>query len=405
MIGGNRSTIGTIKALRAQGFQVAVAEKLPRQDAFAAADKGYEVAATDLVGLRAAIQDWGGVDGIVGINEAAMTSAASLQAELGLPGLPPEVIRRTASKLAQREAWAKDPLLAVPFQTVASVQELAQAAARIGYPVIVKPDLSQGGSRGVSLAHDQGEIEAAFAFAQAHGLEGSQVIVECALDGPQFSAELVTCNDFTRVLAIGRKIKSAIPYRVDLAISYPGVIDENTITAISRMAAAACARLGITHGPGHIEFAVTPDGPRPIELGARCGGSLTADLAAHVSGYHPMVEAAKLACGLPTDGWSNVQSRGAVLMFLAYPPGKAKALHMPESVLQDPAVLDATARLPDSGMIEPVQWTSQRVGYLGVVGDNGPATLQHALTLAAQIKVESENGTFHVPLTVETKAS
>jgi hypothetical protein len=402
MIGGNRSTIGSIKALRAAGFAVAVAEKLPRQYAFEAADQGFEVAAGDLNGLRTVIRDWGGVDGIVGINEAAMVSAAVLQQELGLPGLAPEVIRRTTSKLAQRQAWASDLLLSVAFETVASADALMGAITRIGgYPVIVKPDLSQGGSRGVSLAANDREVDAAFAFAREHGLEGSQVMVERALDGPQFSAELATRDGVTRVLAIGKKIKSAAPYRVDLAISYPGITDEATFTAIERMSAAACLALGITRGPSHIEFAVTPDGPRPIELAARPGGSLTADLAAHVSGYHPMVEAAKLACDLPTWGWPDVNRRGAVLMFLAYPPGKAKALHLPDTVTRDAAVLDADARLPDSGMIQPAQWTSQRVGYLGVVGDDGPGTLTHALSLAAQVRVENDKGQFLLPLTLE----
>jgi len=402
MIGGNRSTMGAIRALHAAGFQVAVAEKLPRQYAFEVADRGFEVAPGNLDGLRAAIRDWGGVDGIIGINETAMMSAAILQAELGLPGLVPEVIRRTTSKLAQRQAWAGDSRLRVPFEIVHSAEDLPQAVLRIGgYPVIVKPDLSHGGSRGVSLAASDAEAQAAFAFAQAHGLAGSQVIVERALKGPQFSAELVTRDGITRVLAIGRKIKSPAPYRVDLAISYPGVTAEADLDAIERMAAAACARLGITRGPGHIEFALTADGPRPIELGARCGGSLTGDLAAHVSGYHPMVEAGKLACDLPTDGWPAVGKRGAVLMFLAYPPGPARSLHMPDGVTGDPSVLDADARLPDGGMIQPVQWTSQRIGYLGVVGEDGPATLKHALSLAAQVRVENDRGELHRPITLE----
>jgi biotin carboxylase len=342
------------------------------------------------------------VDGIVGINETAMMSATILQAELGLPGLSHDVIRRTTSKLAQRQAWAEDPLLSIPFEIVQSAEELAEAVRRIGgYPVIVKPDLSQGGSRGVSLAASDTEAQAAFAFAQAHGLAGSQVVVERALKGPQFSAELATRDGVTRVLAIGRKIKSPAPYRVDLAISYPGVTAEADISAIERMAGAACARLGITRGPGHIEFALTAEGPRPIELGARCGGSLTADLAAHVSGYHPMVEAGKLACDLPTDGWPAIARRGAVLMFLAYPPGPARALHMPDSVTGDPFVLDADARLPDGGIIQPVQWTSQRVGYLGVVGEDGPATLNHAFSLAAQVRVENDRGEFYRPITLE----
>jgi hypothetical protein len=400
MIGGNRSTIGAIRALRAAGFEVAVAEKLPRQYAFQVADRGFEVAADDLDGLRRAVHEWGTVDGIIGINEAAMTSAASLQAETGLPGLSPEVISRTVSKLAQRRAWAADPLLAVPFDTVRSVDELKQKAERIGYPVIIKPDLSQGGSRGVSVAAGEDEAEAAFAFAQAHGSKGSQTVIERALDGPQFSAELMVRDGVTRVLAVGRKIKSPPPYRVDLAIAYPGTGGPD-LAAIERMAAAACARLGITRGPGHIEFALTADGPRPIELGARCGGSLTADLVAHVSGYHPLVEAAKLACGLATDGWPAVSRRGAVLMFLAYPPGPARALHIPDSVAADPAVLDADARLPDSGIIQPVQWTSQRIGYLGVVGEDGPATLNHALSLAAQVRIENDRGELSRPIVLD----
>ena len=75
---------------------------------------------------------------------------------------------------------------------------------------------------------------AAFAFAHAHGLPGSVVVVERALSGPQYSAELMVLDGKTRVLAIGRKIKSEAPYCVDLAIVYPGVTDEAVIEAIER---------------------------------------------------------------------------------------------------------------------------------------------------------------------------
>lgn len=401
LIGGNRSTVGAIKRLRAEGFEVAVAEKLPRQDAFPFADRAFEVAPHDVDGLRAAIREWGNVDGIGGINEPAMISAALLQEELRLPGLRPEIVRRTVSKIAQRQAWANDANLNVPFQLVASESELQDAIASVGgYPVILKPELGVG-SRGVSLAANESEAKEAFAFAQAHSAVGSPVLVETALQGPQFSAELMTLDGVTKVLAIGRKLKSAPPYRVDLAISYPGLTDRAAIAAVERMAAGATAALGITRGPGHIEFAIGPNGPRPIELAARCGGSITGDLAAHVSGYHPMVEAAKLACGLASDGWPTVQRRGAVLMFLAYRPGRAKAVHVPVSVRDDAAVVDAYAYLPESGEIEPLRWASHRVGYLGVVGEDGPKALDRAIALAENVRVESYDGDFIPPLTVE----
>jgi hypothetical protein len=185
---------------------------------------------------------------------------------------------------------------------------------------------------------------------------------------------------------------------VDLAITYPGVTDEATVAAIEDMCARATSLLGITRGPGHIEFALTEDGPKPIELVARCGGSLTADLASHVSGYHPMVEAARLACGSPTDDWSDVKGRGAVLMFLTFPPCRAHAVHLPEALSSDPAIIDADVRLPDDGVIRPVQWTSQRLGYLGVVADDGPAAMAHALELVATVRVETDNGELLQPL-------
>jgi hypothetical protein len=402
LIGGNRSTIGSIRALRASGFTVALAEKLPRQYALAAADFGFEVAPHDVAGLRGVIRSLGAVDGIIGINEVAMESAAVLQDEFGLPGLPRDVIRRTGSKLAQRHFWATDPDLFVPFRTVTSAEELLRAVASVGgYPVVLKPDMSHGGSRGVSLVASEADLEVSFAFAQQHCLQGSAVIVERALDGPQFSAELMTVDGCTRVLAIGRKIKSKPPARVDLAISYPGVTDQTSITAIETMCAKAKALLGITRGPGHIEFTISGQGPRPIELGARCGGSLTPDLAAHVSGYHPMVEAARLACGQGSGHWPQVRQRGAVLMFLAFSPGSARVLHIPESLAHDPAVLDFDARLPDSGRIEPIQWTSQRVGYLGVIAQDGPTALARAHDLAATIRLEDERGDCRRPLTPE----
>jgi carbamoylphosphate synthase large subunit len=405
MIGGNRSTIGSIRALRAAGFEVAVAEKLPRQYALAEADIGLEIAPADVPSLFAAIHSLGGVNGIVGINETAMSSAAELQQRLGLIGLPSDVIRRTESKLAQRQCWAHDPELLVPYKTVETAGELRAAIEAVGgLPVIVKPDLSHGGSRGVSLVNESEEIEGALAFAREQGLPGSQIIVERALCGPQFSAELMVKDAKTSILAIGRKVKSAAPYRVDLAIAYPGVTDAATLAAIERVCSKATALLGITRGPGHFEFVLTEDGPRPIELAARCGGSITPDLAAHVSGYHPIVEAARLACGLAVDDWRAPARRGAVLMFIAFPPCAVRRLEVPEWIVKHPAVVDIDYWLPADRIIQPIRWTSQRTGYIGLVAEDGQTALTAARKLAANIRVETVDGHFRLPLTIGADA-
>jgi biotin carboxylase len=244
------------------------------------------------------------------------------------------------------------------------------------------------------------DIDVAVAFAREQGLSGSQIMVERALSGPQFSAELLIHDAKTHVLAIGRKVKSAAPYRVDLAIAYPGVTDATTLTAIDRMCSKATSFLGITRGPGHFEFVLTEDGPRPIELSARCGGSITPDLAAHVSGYHPMVEAARLACGMAVDGWPAPARRGAVLMFIAFPPCAVRKLEVPERIGKHPGVIDIDYWLPADNAIEQIRWTSQRTGYIGLVAENGPAALALAHELASNIRVETMQGDIRMPLTI-----
>jgi hypothetical protein len=208
----------------------------------------------------------------------------------------------------------------------------------------------------------------------------------------------------TYVLAIGRKVKSTAPYRVDLAIAYPGVTDVATLAAVERVCGKATDLLGITRGPGHFEFVLTEDGPRPIELAARCGGSITPDLAAHVSGYHPMVEAARLACGLAVDGWPAPTRRGAVLMFIAFPPGAVRTLEVPEWIAKHPAVVDIDYWLPAEGLIQPIRWTSQRTGYIGLVAEDGQTALAAARELTANIRVETVNGDHRLPLAIGADA-
>lgn len=400
MIAGNRSSIGSIKALRAAGFEVVVANNLPRQYALAEADIGLDIAPEDVESLDRAIRAMGGVDGIVGINEVAMLSAASLQPRFDLPGLARAVIERTISKLEQRRRWMADPELFVPFEPVASAEDASRAVEAVGgLPVMVKPDMSLGGSRGVSIVSNELEIAKAFAFAREHALPGSDILVEKALSGPQFSAELLVKGGRTYVLACGRKIKSEPPYRVDLAIAYPGETDSKSLEAIERISNKATSLLGISEGPGHFEFTLTSEGPKPIELAARCGGSITPDLAAHVSGYHPMVEAARLACRMSEDKPVLPAQRGAVLLFLAFPPCTARRLHIPGNISQSESVIDFDYWLPPDGIIEQVRWTSQRSGYVGIIAEDGPAALAHAQHIAAEIQLETADGAFCRPLT------
>ena len=399
VLGAGRAIVKSVVALKQAGFRCVVVDDLPQPFAFEIADVGVRCAIDDVDGLQAILAQVGDVDGAVATNEAGVSAISALAARGLIRGMPKTVAARLASKLQQRETINRlCPAWQVPFQLVRSVAEVVAAGHALGWPLILKPDLSGGGSRGVSLVAGPAMAEAALAFALSEA-KASAVLAERALDGPQFSAEVLVAGDRIEVIAIGRKRKSRAPYRVDLAVVYPGLEGDDRAAA-ERMLADVVRSVGVENSPAHVEFAMTAEGPRPIEVGGRVGGGFTSLLAAHSSGCDPFVQAARVACGLPVQ-WPEAAKghRGAVYGFLAYPPGKAVGYNIPERILDDPRVLDVFLFLPPDGVVKPLQWTSQRIGMLAVTGDTATDALAHFDAVSRDLTLEYADGQERSPLT------
>jgi hypothetical protein len=87
-------------------------------------------------------------------------------------------------------------------------------------------------------------------------------------------------------------------------------------------------------------------------------------------------------------------------MFIAFPPCTSRKLEVPERLAKHPGVIDIDYWLPPGSVIQPIRWTSQRTGYIGVVAEDGPAALALAHKLAVDIRVETVQGDFYIPLTI-----
>ena len=399
VLGAGRAIVKSVVALKAAGFRCLVVDDLPQPFAFAEADVSARCAVNDVDGLERVLDDVGGVDGAIATNEAGVSAIAALAARGRIRGGAQATAARLASKLQQRERINQTcPAWAVPYRIVATVQDVIAAGEAIGWPLILKPDLSGGGSRGVSLVAGPETADQALAFALDEA-KGSAVLAERALDGPQFSAEVLVAGGRTEVIAIGRKRKSRAPYRVDLAVIYPGLDGADRAVA-ERMLANVVRALGVVDSPAHVEFAMTAKGPRPIEVGGRVGGGFTSLLAAHSSGCDPFVQAARVACGLPVQ-WPDpaVAQRGAVYGFLTYPPGQAVGCDLPEHVANDPRVLDVFMLLPADGMVKPLRWTSQRIGMMAVAGETAADAVAWFEAVSRELTVAYADGRRCSPLT------
>ncbi len=303
-----------------------------------------------------------------------------------------------------RRLWASIPF-STEFVVATTEQEAFRAAEKLGLPLMFKPDRSFGGSRGVSRVEHRGQIGEAFEFAVTSGLPGTSVVIERSVSGSEHSCEVLIADGETSVLCIGQKVKSPAPYRVDMSVQYPAPLSEAQENTIANMCRLAVSALGLTRGVAHVEFAYTADGPVLFELGARCGGGHTPQVAHAVTGVNEFIVACEMACGDPPSTLAALYKRGADYRFLIFPPGRIRSVYLPERVRNHPDVLDVEVLAKPGDEIHSVQTTSERAGFVVTSGDDRLKAAALADWACHQISLEYSDGAVSSPCGVYSRAS
>ena len=394
ILGGGRYNVPSILAARRAGFYTFVADRNPGAPGLRAADGALAIDLNDGDRLIAAVQEQGGVDGVVSMAEVGVRSAARISSRLGLSSIPEEEAANATSKASMRRLWQTLGTYSVPFEVVSTVADAERAARRLGsFPLIFKPDRSFGGSRGVTRVEDSQDIASAFDAAREGGIPGSDVVIEPWIEGSEHSCEVLIWKGKTSVLCIGQKIKSLLPYRVDVSVQYPAALTAAQESTVSDMCDRAVNALGLTQGVAHVEFACTSRGPVLFELGARCGGGHTPEIASHVSGVNEFLEACRMACGIAPIGFEPKGCCGSDYRFLIFAPGVVESFTIPDALVHDPNILDVGVTIRPGDILHPLRSTSDRAGFLVATGK----TLDEAVEIAdrgcRQITARYQDGT------------
>ena len=395
ILGGGRYNVPSIRAARESGFFTLVADRNADAPGLKAADHPLPIDLNDCGTLIQATKSFGGVDGVVAMAEVGVRAAAQISARLGLPSISEQAAANATSKAAMRLCWRSLPEYSTGFEVVGTLEEAERAAAKIGFPLIFKPDRSFGGSRGVSRVNSLAEVAAAFAAARSGGLTDSPVVIERCIEGTEHSAEVLIWQGETSVLCIGQKVKSLLPYRVDVSVQYPAQLSAAQRRIVSDMCHRAVTALGLSQGVAHVEFAYTGESPVLFELGARCGGGHTPQITHHVSGVNEFVESCRMASGIAPSQFTPIASRGADYRFLIFPPGIVENIHTPETVASDSSILDVGLTLQPGSSIGPLHSTSDRAGFLVATGEDLDEAIACADRSCRQISIRYADGTTH----------
>ncbi|MBA3696119.1 MAG: carbamoyl-phosphate synthase large subunit [Methylotenera sp.] len=229
-----------------------------------------------------------------------------------LIGASKDAIDKAEDRQKFKEAMTKIGLGSARSAIAHSMEEALQVQGAIGYPAIIRPSFTMGGSGG-GIAYNREEFMAIC----ERGLDASPtselLIEESLLGWKEYEMEVV--RDSADNCIIICSIENLDPMGVHTGDSIT-VAPAQTLTdkeyQIMRNASLAVLReIGVDTGGSNVQFAINPDDGRMIVIEMNPRVSRSSALASKATGFPIAKVAAKLAVGFTLDELRNEITGGA----------------------------------------------------------------------------------------------
>ena len=221
-------------------------------------------------------------------------------------GATREAIDKAEDRDLFRQAMRKIGL-DMPRSAIAhSIEEAHQVQAQIGFPTIIRPSFTMGGSGG-GIAYNREEFEEICTRGLDLSPTSELLIEESILGWKEFEMEVVRDRNDNCIIVCS--IENLDPMGVHTGDSIT-VAPSQTLTdkeyQVMRNASLAVLReIGVDTGGSNVQFAINPDDGRMIIIEMNPRVSRSSALASKATGFPIAKVAAKLAVGYTLDELSN----------------------------------------------------------------------------------------------------
>jgi carbamoyl-phosphate synthase large subunit len=214
---------------------------------------------------------------------------------------------RTAEDRALFKAAMERIGLALPRSgTAASVEDARRIAAEVGYPAIVRPSFTLGGSGG-SIAATPAELEEAARWGLQMSPVGTVLVEESVIGWKEFELEVM--RDLADNVVVICSIENLDPMGVhtgdSITVAPAQTLSDREYQAMRDAAAAIIREIGVETGGSNIQFAVNPADGRMVVIEMNPRVSRSSALASKATGFPIAKIAARLAVGYTLDEIQN----------------------------------------------------------------------------------------------------
>ena len=218
-----------------------------------------------------------------------------------LIGASQEAIDKAEDRQKFKEAMSKIGLASARSLIAHSLEEAVQVQASIGYPAIIRPSFTMGGSGG-GIAYNQEE----FLDICKRGLDASlrQILIEECLEGwKEFEMEVVRDKKDNCIIICS--IENLDPMGVhtgdSVTVAPAQTLTDKEYQIMSTASINVLRKIGVETGGSNVQFAINPKDGRMVIIEINPRVSRSSALASKATGFPIAKIAAKLAVGFTLD--------------------------------------------------------------------------------------------------------
>jgi carbamoyl-phosphate synthase large subunit len=216
-----------------------------------------------------------------------------------------------AIKVAEDRLWFKDACRKIGLDMPASavvnnVQDALQLADQLGYPVVIRPSFTLGGTGG-SIAYNREEFAEGISLALDASPVHEALVEESLLGWKEFELEVMrdVRDNFVVVCTIENFDPMGIHTGDSITVAPAQTLTDKEYQRMRDAAAAIIREVGVETGGSNIQFAVEPSTGRMVVIEMNPRVSRSSALASKATGFPIAKIAARLAVGMTLDEIPN----------------------------------------------------------------------------------------------------
>lgn len=374
ILGAGKEQVAAFEAARAKAIRTIALDMNPNAPAGVLADEFYPVSTRDRDAILKFVREYPSkIDGVMTIASDIPHMVSAAAKIVGAPHIPVEVAELCVHKLHMKEKLRDDGVNVPAFACIESASDLKTFAAKVGYPIVVKP-VDSSGARGVQRLSAGMDLDAAYAYANSYSFGGG-VIAEKFVSGLQISTEGLMHDGVFHCTGFAdrnySRLDDAKPFMVEDGGDIPTVLDDAGKALVEAEFEKATRALGIDWGPSKGDMIMGEDGkPYVIEIAARLsGGNFCYDKVPWSTGVDIVDILVDMAVGNPVDAARFTPTRSLATSQRYFFPAPG--------VIRDIRGLDAVA----GGAIRKVDvWA--RPGDAVAAAENHPSRVGYVISCA-----------------------